>query len=62
VTHTEAELARAVAVRAFTELLHDALQDPRMHARVETFASSLLLATTAHDAQPNAEVIAIEKR
>jgi hypothetical protein len=60
-TRTEAEFAQAVAVRAFAELLVDCMNDPRLSARVERFASALLLATTADAATPRAEVISIGK-
>jgi hypothetical protein len=62
VTRTEAELAQAVAVRAFTELLHDALNDPRISKRVENLAAALTLAVAANDAVPLAPVVPLHRK
>lgn len=57
---TEAELAQALAVRAFADLLVDAMAVPELAASVERFASALLVATTAGTVQ-RAEVRPLAK-
>lgn len=61
-TRTEAELAQAVAVRAFAELLHDAVRDPRLSKRVENLGAALTLAVVANDIVPLAPVVPLHRK